>query len=217
LVFMILSLAVASFLSNSIDHHLSVNLLGIICVVFGLIGLGWHQFTGLGVRKSDRAELGTILYRDISIFDWETFFFLAGIFVIVGSLTKAGIIEDLASLFIRFVGNNRLLAYLAVVWGSVLLSAFVDNVPYILAMLPVVRSLALGMGTDPYLLYFGLLIGTSVGGNITPIGASANVVTCGILKKHNYTVDFMQFIRIGLPFTFFAVLASSTFVWLMWK
>lgn len=110
-----------------------------------------------------------------------------------------------------------MLAYLAVVWGSVLFSAFVDNVPYILAMLPVVRSLALGMGTDPYLLYFGLLIGASVGGNITPIGASANVVTCGILKKHNYTVDFMQFVRIGLPFTFFAVLASSTFVWLMWK
>jgi len=217
LVFMILSLAGASFLSNSIDHRLSVNLLGIICVVFGFIGLGWHQSTGLGVRKSDGAELGTILFRDISIFDWETFFFLAGIFVMVGSLTKVGIIEDLASLFIRFVGNNRLLAYLAVVWGSVLLSAFVDNVPYILAMLPVVRSLALGMGTDPYLLYFGLLIGTSVGGNITPIGASANVVTCGILKKHNYNVDFIEFMRIGLPFTFFAVLASSTFVWLMWK
>jgi Na+/H+ antiporter NhaD/arsenite permease-like protein len=84
-------------------------------------------------------------------------------------------------------------------------------------MLPVVRSLALGMGLNPHLLYFDLLIGGSVGGNITPIGASANVVAYGMLKKNNYTVDFIQFIRIGLPFTFFAVLASSTFIWLVWK
>jgi Na+/H+ antiporter NhaD/arsenite permease-like protein len=84
-------------------------------------------------------------------------------------------------------------------------------------MLPVVRSLALGIEMNPYLLYFGLLIGASVGGNITPIGASANLVACGMLKKNNYNVDFMEFMRIGLPFTFFAVLASSTFIWLIWK
>jgi len=190
---------------------------GIICVVFGFIGLMWHELAGSKVRESNGGKWGRTLFRDIRILDWETFFFLAGIFLIVGSLTKAGIIDDLANLFIRFVGDNRLVAYLAIVWGSVFFSAFVDNVPYVLTMLPVVRSLSLGMGMDPYLLYFGLLIGASVGGNITPIGASANVVTCGMLKKHNYTVDFLQFVRIGLPFTFFAVLASSTFIWLVWK
>ena len=217
LVLMILSLVGASFLANSVDHRLSVNLTGIICVAFGLIGLVWHELTGLGVRKSNARRLGTTFFHDIRVLDWETFFFLAGIFIIVGSLAQVGIIDDLAGLFIRFAGDNRLVAYLAIVWGSVLFSAFVDNVPYVLAMLPVVRSLALGMGMNPYLLYFGLLIGASVGGNITPIGASANVVTCGILKRNNYNVDFLQFVRIGLPFTFFAVLASSTFIWLIWK
>ena len=215
--FMILSLVGASFLGTSINHRLSVNLSGIICVVFGFIGLMWHELTGLGVRESKEGKLGSTLFHDIRILDWETFFFLAGIFLIVGSLTKMGIIDDLASLFIRFAGDSRLMAYLAIVWGSVFFSAFVDNVPYVLAMLPVVRSLALGMGMNPSLLYFGLLIGASVGGNITPIGASANLVTCGMLKKHNYTVNFIQFVRIGLPFTFFAVLASSTFIWLVWK
>jgi len=215
--FMILGLVGASFLGTSSDHHLSVNLSGIICVVFGFIGLMWHELAGAKVRESNGGKWGSTLFRDIRILDWETFFFLAGIFLIVGSLTKVGIIDDLANLFIRFVGDNRLVAYLAIVWGSVFLSAFIDNVPYVLTMLPVVRSLSLGMGMDPYLLYFGLLIGASVGGNITPIGASANVVTCGMLKKHNYTVDFMQFVRIGLPFTLFAVLASSTFIWLVWK
>jgi len=215
--FVILSLVGTSFLGNSINHRLLVNLSGLICVVFGLIALIWHGLAELEVRKSNRGKLGSTLFQGIRNFDWETFFFLAGIFVIVGSLTKVGIIEDLANLFIRFVGNNRLLAYLAVVWGSVFFSAFVDNVPYVLAMLPVVRSLALGMGMNPYILYFGLLIGASIGGNITPIGASANVVACGILKRNNNNVDFLQFMRIGLPFTFFAVLASSTFIWLVWK
>jgi len=218
--FMILSLVGTSFLGSSTDHRLSFNLSGIICLGFGLIGLMWRSLTGLGVRKFNGTESGTTLLSDTRLLgreDWETFFFLVGIFLLVGSLSKVGIIDDLASFFIRFSGDNELIAYLAIVWGSVFLSAFVDNVPYVLAMLPVARSLATAMAMNPYLLYFGLLIGASVGGNITPIGASANVVACSELKKNGHDVDFMQFVRIGLPFTFFAVLASSTFVWLMWK
>lgn len=218
--FMILSLVGTSFLGSSTDHRLSFNLSGIVCLGFGLIGLVWRSLTGVEVRKFSATESGTTLLSDTRLLgreDWETFFFLAGIFLLVGSLSKVGIIDDLASLFIHFSGDNRLVAYLAIVWGSVFLSAFVDNVPYVLAMLPVARSLAMAMEMNPYLLYFGLLIGASVGGNITPIGASANVVACGMLKKNGHDVDFIQFVRIGLPFTFFAVLASSTFIWLVWK
>jgi len=217
LCFMVLGLVGTSFLGNSVNHRLSVNLSGIICIAFGVIGLIWHRMSRIESRKLNGGAPGETFLDDIKSLDWETFFFLAGIFLIVGSLTKVGVIDDLASFFIRFVRENRLMAYLAIVWGSVCLSAFVDNVPYILAMLPVVRSLASGMGTDPYLLYFGLLIGTSVGGNITPIGASANVVACGILKRNKHNIGFIEFMRIGLPFTFFAVLTSSIFVWLIWK
>jgi len=213
----ILSLIGSSFVGASANHRLSVNLSGIICVLFGFTGLIWHGLVGFGHERSNRRDPGKTILYDIKNFDWETFFFLAGIFIIVGSLTKVGIIDDLARLFIRFVGESRANAYFIIVWGSVLISAFVDNVPYVLTMLPVAQSVAAGMGMNPYLLYFGLLIGGSVGGNITPIGASANVVACGILKKNKYNVGFGEFVRIGLPFTFFAVLASSIFVWLFWK
>jgi len=99
------------------------------------------------------------------------------------------------------------------VWISVFLSAFIDNVPFLVAMLPVVRIITGELGIVPYVMYFGLLLGASIGGNITPIGASANIVAMGILKKQGYHVRFMEFVRIGFPFTIAAVIASSIFVW----
>ncbi|MGB4520468.1 MAG: SLC13 family permease, partial [Candidatus Omnitrophota bacterium] len=92
-----------------------------------------------------------------------------------------------------------------------------DNVPFLAAMLPVALSMSNRLAINPSLLLFGLLIGASVGGNITPIGASANIVACGILKKEGYIVRFNQFIKIGLPFTLTAVIAASLFVWLIWS
>jgi len=106
--FMILSLVGTSFLGSSIGHRLSVNLSGIICMLFGFIGLMWHELAGLRVRKSNRGKLGSTLFHDIRILDWETFFFLAGIFLIVGSLTKAGIIDDLASFFIISLSSTTM-------------------------------------------------------------------------------------------------------------
>jgi Na+/H+ antiporter NhaD/arsenite permease-like protein len=135
----------------------------------------------------------------------------------VGSLTFTGVINDIASFIISFVKGNKFLAYTIIVWLSVLLSAFVDNIPYIVAMIPVAKLVAasLGMPQEPFL--FGLLIGTSLGGNITPIGASANVVAVGLLRKKNYHVKFGDFVRIGLPFTIAAVTAAYIFIWFVWS
>jgi len=109
------------------------------------------------------------------------------------------------------------LAYTVIVWLSVLLSAFVDNIPYTVAMIPVAKLVAtsLGMPQEPFL--FGLLIGTSLGGNITPIGASANVVAVGLLRKEKYHVKFSDFVRIGFPFTIAAVTAAYIFIWFVWS
>jgi Na+/H+ antiporter NhaD/arsenite permease-like protein len=98
----------------------------------------------------------------------------------------------------------------------VLLSAFVDNIPYIVAMIPVAKLVAASLGVSPELFLFGLLIGTSLGGNITPIGASANVVAVGLLRKRDYQVKFSDFVRIGLPFTLAAVSAAYLFFWFVW-
>ena len=103
-----------------------------------------------------------------------------------------------------------------VVFISVLLSAFIDNVPFLAAMLPVAVSMSNKLGINPALFLFGLLIGTSLGGNITPIGASANIVACGLLKKEGYEVKFSHFVKIGLPFTLAAVSAAYLLVWFIW-
>jgi len=98
---------------------------------------------------------------------------------------------------------------------SVLLSAFIDNVPFIAVMLPVVAGMAQAMGVSPYPLYFALVIAVSVGGNISPVGASANVVAVDILKNEKRCVSFWDFARIGIPFTVVGVTAASAFIWLV--
>jgi len=99
---------------------------------------------------------------------------------------------------------------------SVGVSAFVDNVPFLLAMIHVCQDIARDLNAPGPLLFFGLLIGACLGGNITPIGASAKIVTLGLLKKQGHIVRFGEFMRIGIPFTLAAVIAASLFVWWIW-
>lgn len=200
LVLMMLTLALSSFLKNRPTYTIAF-----ICIVYGIVGLIWHE---LKHRES---------FSLIKDFDWHTFFFLIGIFILVGSLTYTGVINDIANFIIGFTKGNKFLAYTIIVWLSVLLSAFVDNIPYIVAMIPVAKIVALSLGASPELFLFGLLIGTSLGGNITPIGAAANVVAVGLLRKRHYHVKFSEFIRIGLPFTLAAVSVAYLFLWFIWK
>lgn len=111
-------------------------------------------------------------------------------------------------------GNNLFLLYTIIVWGSVAISAFVDNIPYVATMLPVVKMVTMSMGIEPYLLYFGLLCGATLGGNLTPVGASANIAACGLLRQNGFEVSFKDFVRIGVPFTLVAVLAGYLFLWI---
>lgn len=205
---MIVALALGSFLPSHINERLLHNFPGIICLFFGIIGLIWHLNNTISEKQCVASFIRGL--------DWETFFFLMGLFILIGSLSKVGLISDLTGIISRVTGKNIFFTYTLIVWLSVLLSAFIDNVPYILAMLPVTQSLAQGLGISPYLLYFGLLIGASLGGNITPIGASANIVGCGLLKKNGYHVTFGDFVKIGLPFTFTAVMIAYIFIWLVW-
>ena len=109
------------------------------------------------------------------------------------------------------------LMYTIIVFASVLISAFVDNIPYVITMLPVVSGVAMSMGVEPYVLYFGLLVGATLGGNITPIGASANITGIGILRKEGYEVKAKDFMKISVPFTFTAVLVGYLAVWVFYQ
>ena len=128
-----------------------------------------------------------------------------------------GWIDKTSGYLSGLVGGNIFLGYTAIVFISVFLSAFIDNVPFLAAMLPVAISMSDNLGRDPALFLFGLLVGTSLGGNITPIGASANIVACGLLKKEGYAIKFLDFFKIGFPFTIAALSAAYIFIWLVWK
>ena len=107
--------------------------------------------------------------------------------------------------------------YTIVVWGSVFFSAFIDNIPYVATLLPILQGVTQSLGISPYLLYFGLLTGATLGGNITPIGASANIAATGILKREGYETSFSDFMKIGIPFTLTAVMSGYLFLWLFWR
>jgi Na+/H+ antiporter NhaD/arsenite permease-like protein len=178
---------------------------GIICIGFGVIGILWQW-----MRDRDTAM------KIAKGYDWDTTFFLAGVFVMVGFLENVGIIEDLKNFIVATLGSNPFVNYTFIVWFSVLVSGFIDNVPYITAMIPITIRISSEIGIPPYFLTFGLLIGSCLGGNITPIGASANIVSVGILKREGHAISFWQFAKIGLPFTLAATLLSYLFILWIW-
>ncbi len=149
--------------------------------------------------------------------DWDTTCFLMGVFVLVGGLGDSGWMDRLAAWLAGSVGDHLGLAFVMTVVFSVVVSGFVDNVPFLLMMIPVTQQVAAQVGAPVPLLLFGLLIGACLGGNITPIGASANVVTLGILRRRGQTVTFREFFKIGVPFTVAAVTCACLFVWVVWR
>lgn len=178
---------------------------GLACMSIGLLCASLSRFAA-------KDEHLWVLRR----YDWSTTTFLAGIFLLVSMLERTGAIEMFAAWLARNLGHSETGAFNAIVWSSVAFSAFIDNVPYLTAMIPVVQVLSNALGAGRELLVFGLLIGASLGGNITAFGAAANIVGVGILKKHDIHVSFMEFVKIGLPFTIVATALGSLFLYFVW-
>ena len=209
----VLLLIVASFLPEPQDAALLAiyNLRsGLVCVALCLIGI---------VRDCIRKHSGGTFLRVLKDLDRDTLLLLFGLFIVIEGIRTAGVIDAAADLFYRVSGDNPFLLYTLIVFASVVLSAFIDNIPYVATMLPVVQGIAAlmnGAGIEPYVFYFGLLTGATLGGNLTPIGASANIAAIGILRKNGETVRLRDFLRIGVPFTLSAVLAGYIYIWLVW-
>ena len=156
------------------------------------------------------------LERGGASLDIQLVLLLSGLFMVIGGIKNVGVIDDLASLIAKAGENNLFLLYTIVVWGSVAISAFIDNIPYVATMLPVLQGVTKVMGISPYLLYFGLLSGATLGGNITPIGASCNIAAVSLLRKEGKEVSFPDFMKIGVPFTLAAVLVAYVLIWMIW-
>ena len=202
LLLMVAALIAASFIPNT---PAMIN--GIICCALALVTI---LIDFMLKKRSDSAVSA------VKNLDFETLGLLTGLFVVIGGLTNVGVIDDFAGLIVKYGGNNIFLLYTIVVWGSVLISAFVDNIPYVATMLPVLTAVTAALGIEPYLLYFGLLSGATLGGNITPIGASANITAVGMLRREGYQVSFGEFMRIGVPYTLVAVMTGYLYLWLVW-
>ena len=180
---------------------------GVICMVCGIITIVWE----LILSKSKEGMI-----HALKAMDYATMFLLTGLFVVIAAITEIGLVQDLADFIATAGGNNMFLLFTIIVWGSVAISAFIDNIPYVATMLPILATVATNMQVEPYFLFFGLLVGATLGGNITPIGASANIAGVGMLRKEGYEVKFRDFFKIGIPFTLAAVLGGYLFVWIFW-
>ena len=198
----IVLLILASFLPSKpqITNGLICMGLFIVCLIRALI-----------VKKDF-----SVVKEALKSIDYFTLCLLAGLFIVIAGISKAGVIDAIAQLFCSISGGNLFVMYSLIVWASVLLSAFIDNIPYIATMLPVVSGIASILGVDPTLLYFGLLSGATLGGNLTPIGASANIAGLGILRKAGYEVSIGRFMKISVPFTLSAVITGYILVYLIW-
>ena len=202
LVGTVTSLIIASFMQNAPEL---IN--GILCIAFFLLGVAREL-----VGRKNKMEVKNALAE----IDFMTLLQLTGLFVIIGGITEVGIVRDISRFFVS-VSRDPFVIYTLIVWLSVLLSAFIDNIPYTATMLPVVSGIALEMGMEPYLLYFGLLAGATLGGNLTPIGASANVTALGILRKDGHSVSTAEFMKISVPYTLAAVMAGYLMIWFIWR
>ena len=198
----IVLLIINSFLpTNSIITN------GVICIALYIIGIIYYI-----IRKRNFK----IIKNSLKAIDLKTIIMLAGIFVVIAGITKAGLIQQLSNIFIKIGKNNIFIIYTVITFGSVFLSSFIDNIPYVATMLPVVSQIATTANAPIYLLYFGLLSGATLGGNLTPIGASANITTIAILKKEGYNVKLKDYFKIGIPFTFAAVITGYLYIWFVW-
>ncbi len=210
---MIFGLALLSFISPSLSKVIPEAIMnlssGLFVIILAAIGVLWYSL--------NQKKTGGEVWQLIKELDWETIFFLMGIFVVVGAISGVGLLSDFASFLVHFCGGSELMSFVVILVVSILISGFVDNVPYIMVMLPVAQQMAAGLGMEGDLFMFALLVGSCLGGNLTPFGASANVVAMGIVKNEGYPMSFAKWLKVGGSFTIITTAASAIVLWLLWS
>ena len=181
---------------------------GVICIGFFIVGVIREFFIK---RNKDVVKNA---FKEI---DYYTIILLTALFIVIGGIKNAGVIDVIGQAIGSLGSGSVFVVYTVIVWMSVLLSAFIDNIPYTATMLSIVPVIASSVGLEnPTILYYGLLCGATLGGNLTPIGASANITGIGILRKEGYEVKATTFMKFGIPFTIAAVVTGYVLLWIIW-
>ena len=132
-------------------------------------------------------------------------------FIIVGSLEEVGLIEKLANVVIGITGNKLLLTGILIIWLSAIFSAFLDNIPFVATLIPLIQAMgASGMNIEP--LWWAVSLGACLGGNGTLIGASANVIVAGLADKHGYKLTFGRYLKTGFPLMILSIILSTIYL-----
>lgn len=186
-------------------------------IVLGLTLLGFFLHQLIGVESAVIALLGATVmllvtgvepnnaFKDV---EWGTIFFFAGLFALVGALQKVGLISWFSNMMVNATADNYGLAASVILWVSGLLSGVIDNVPFIATTIPILQDL-----NGPVYLWWALSLGACLGGNMTLVGASANVVVAGLAKEHGCeTLTFKQYLKVGLPLTLMALTFSQLYI-----
>ena len=189
-------------------------------VVIGLVILGFIFHDKLGLESSVIALAaaaimliigGTSVENAIQDVEWTTIAFFMSLFVVVGGLTETGVIKQMAAVVIEKTAGHPVMMMLILLWASAILSSFLDNIPFVATLIPLVLALkADGMDVEP--LWWAISLGACLGGNGTMIGASANVVLSDISTKHGYPITFKSYLRVGMPFMIGSVFISMVFL-----
>lgn len=144
--------------------------------------------------------------------EWTTIFFFIGLFMIIGGLEQVGVISWAAKRLIELTGGNLAITMFSVLWGGAFFSAFVDNIPFVATMIPLIHEMS-AVFSDLNPLWWSLALGACLGGNGTLVGASANLVVAGMAEKSGYKISFLEFMKTGLLVMIFTVMISSVYVW----
>ncbi len=148
----------------------------------------------------------------LSEIEWTTLFFFIGLFITVEAIVEVGLIEMIADAALRLTGGNLPLTSMLLIWFSAIASGIVDNIPYTATMIPIVESLGQAMPAEP--LWWSLALGADLGGNLTLVGAAANVVVASLAEKSGHPISFKHFLRFGVIVTVMSLVLASGYVWL---
>ena len=184
-----------------------------------IVGFVLHQY--LNFESATVALVGAALLLLISKLDpeeilldveWPTIFFFIALFILVGGLEEVGVIDFLAKSLLSVTGDNIVLLAILILWGSAIASAFLDNIPFVATMIPLIKSIALMSAMPITPMWWALALGACLGGNGTLVGASANVIASGMLKKHGHKLSFMDYTKVGFPIMIVSIILSTAYL-----
>jgi len=205
------------FLQVRIDRVFLIKSIGCLVVVIGLFMTQTITHISPGVAALLVAMIlfvisGTDVEHVLEEVEWSTLLFFSGLFILVGVLEHKGVIEWIARNVFLKVGTNPYVMVLMVLWVSGFASGILDNIPFTITMIPIVRLMNETGAVPANVLWWALALGACLGGNMTMIGASANIVTVGMAKKHGVRISFFEFMKTSLVVTLISLVVSSIFL-----